>query len=62
MYLSFFENIQGHNELYLDKILQEMLECVKIGYLVFDNSISSKAKHLTELRHWKTTFIVLSKY
>ena len=46
MYLSFFENIQGHNELYLDKILQEMLECVKIGYLVFDNPIISKAKYL----------------
>ena len=42
----FFWNIQGHYELYLDKILQEMLECVKIGYLVFDNSIISKAKYL----------------
>ena len=46
MYLSFFENIQGHNELCFDKILQEMLECVKIGYLVFDNPIISKAKYL----------------
>ena len=45
-YLSFFKNIQGHTEHPYDKILQEMLECVKIGYLVFDNSIISKAKYL----------------
>ena len=46
MYLSFFENIQGHDKLYFDKILQEMFECVKIGYLAFDNPIILKAKYL----------------
>ena len=45
-YLSFFKNIQGHTEHPYDKILQEMLECVKIGYLVFDNPIIQKAKYL----------------